>query len=332
MGGALSRSIQEQHKRSRSKSVSRNKRKEAAAAPPLSVVVSRGSSQVDDQLPSGRPSLASNINEDVATAWRPEDAENRRRYHAVETSDYILPSDDPSSHVICPEARKVIKRHGAKVLDVGCANGAWMDTLFSTGHVNCEYYGVDIAPDAFEFGTVCGAKLSVGNVLEKLPCKPQQSFGVGEPTCMPKDKWVHAIKEIIRVTKPGGWIELVEVDSEFYDTGPLSDAIMTPIVTVLDKRGLDVCAGSNLVRNALIAGGLVNIEVKPVSIPLAWNGELGRLHAKDVREVALGLSAFMTKALGISNEEYVAMVDECCLEWGKTRAFMNYHCLYAQKH
>ncbi|KAJ3024803.1 UNVERIFIED_CONTAM: hypothetical protein HDU68_007769 [Siphonaria sp. JEL0065] len=349
MGASISRSIQQQQQRKREKSVARETRKEAGAAP-LSVVASSASQAAEDQLPSGRPSLASSINEGVAATWRPDDADNRRRYHAVETSDYVLPNDDREqtrlelqhrmlryafgSDAICPDARKLIKKHGTKVLDIGCANGAWMDSLFSAGHINCEYHGVDIAPDAFEFGTVCSAKIVVGNVLERLPYEDNTFDYVHQRLLVlgiPKDKWTSVIKEIIRVTKPGGWIELVEVDSEFYDIGPASNALFNPMFSVLEKRGLDICAGSNLLKNAVAAGGLINIGVKPVSIPLGWNGELGRLHAKDVREASLSVAPFMSKALGVTNEEFTSMLEECYKEWGKTRAFANYHCLWAQK-
>ncbi|KAJ3004120.1 UNVERIFIED_CONTAM: hypothetical protein HDU68_005296 [Siphonaria sp. JEL0065] len=346
MGSALSRSVLERRKRG--KSVAREPQKEAAA--PLSIVTSN-ELQGEEQEPSGRLSLASTINEGVAATWRPEDAENRRRYHAVETSDYVLPNDDQEqtrlelqhkmlryafgSDVICPDARKVIKKRGTKVLDIGCANGAWMDSLFSNGHVHCEYHGVDISPDAFEFGTVCGAKLVVGNVLERLPYEDNAFDYVHQRLLIlgvPIDKWTHVMKEIIRVTKPGGWIELTEVDMEVYDAGPASDAIMTPFISVLDKRGLDIHAGLNLMKNAITVGGLMNIGVRSASIPLGWNGELGRLHAKDAREGSLSLSPFMTKALGITVEEYASMIDDCYNEWGQTKAFVNYHCLWAQKH
>ncbi|KAJ3017862.1 UNVERIFIED_CONTAM: hypothetical protein HDU68_011439 [Siphonaria sp. JEL0065] len=288
---------------------------------------------------------SSSINDTVAVTWRPEDADNRRRYHAVESSDYIMPSDDKEqtrlemqhqllryafgSHVICPEARKLIKRRGTKVLDVGCANGCWMDSLFAGGHVNCQYYGVDITEDAFEFGTVCNAELIFGNVLERLPYD-NNTFDYTHQRLLflgiPKEKWPQVIKEVMRVTKPGGWIELVEAcPGEVYDTGPAAEAFLAPIVSVLDKRGLDIYAGSNLVKYAAVVGGLANIGVKTVSIPLGWNGELGRLHAKDVKQWSLTVTPLMTKALGISNEEYLNLVEEVHAEWGQTKAFMNYH-------
>ncbi|KAI9331048.1 S-adenosyl-L-methionine-dependent methyltransferase, partial [Obelidium mucronatum] len=301
---------------------------------------------------SARTSMAgTSINESIAATWRPEDAEDRRRYHAVEASDYVLPNDDREqtrlelqhrmlryafgSDVVCPEARKIIKRHGAKVLDVGCANGAWMDSLFTAGNVNCEYHGVDVAEDAFEFGTVCGAKIVVGNVLEGLPYEDNTFDYVHQRMLVlgiPKEKWPQVFRELIRVTKPGGWIELLEVDTDVYRTGPIATTFSKSMFNAFEKRGLEPHAGSNLVHHATNSGSLTNIGSKTVSLPLAWNGELGNLHAKDVRGVFLNLSGFMSKVLGVSIEEYSAMVDQCVVEWSETKAFANYFSAYGQVH
>lgn len=52
-----------------------------------------------------------------------------------------------------------------------------------------------------------------GNILEQLPFAPMSfdfihqrmlNFGI------PRDKWQHVLQELLRVTRLGGWIELME--------------------------------------------------------------------------------------------------------------------------
>ncbi|KAJ3060245.1 hypothetical protein HDU98_003758, partial [Podochytrium sp. JEL0797] len=188
-----------------------------------------------------RMSKDMSANTSVATTWRPDDPENSRSYHAIETSDYVLPSDVLEqtrlelqhkilryafgSHIVCPAARDML-RSGShlKVLDVGCANGAWLDSLYAEESVvGCEFHGVDIAEEAITSETVYASKLIVGNVLERLPC---------------------------------GYIELIEFNVLSFNSGPCSMAIAGPMAGAMEKRGMDVWAGSHLYDNVVLAGGV----------------------------------------------------------------------------
>ncbi|KAJ3085817.1 hypothetical protein HK100_008921, partial [Physocladia obscura] len=61
-----------------------------------------------------------------------------------------------------------------------------------------------------------------------------------------KEEFPSAIREIMRVTQNGGWIELVELDFQEYRTGPLAKSINAAFSMLLIKRKLDLLAGTNL--------------------------------------------------------------------------------------
>lgn len=80
---------------------------------------------------------------------------------------------------------------------------------------NCSYYGCDMVdvvnknmmPKQFQF--------AIGNILEGLPY-PDNSFDFVHMrlfvAALKVEEWPLAIKELVRVTKPGGYFQMVELD------------------------------------------------------------------------------------------------------------------------
>ncbi|KAJ3096000.1 hypothetical protein HK100_005671, partial [Physocladia obscura] len=183
----------------------------------------------------------------TARIWNPNAPvstvdQDRREYHAVESSAYVLPSDDIeqsrlrfqtimlayafAGEIVCSSARRMLETTaGVKVLDVGCAQGFWLESL-NDQYPNAFYYGVDIAQDALDAATKTeNMKYQFGNVLERLPF-PDSTFDYVHQRLlvfgMPKNQYVDVIRELIRVAKPGAWIELVESDINAYSLGPIN--------------------------------------------------------------------------------------------------------------
>ncbi|KAJ3067964.1 hypothetical protein HDU98_008870 [Podochytrium sp. JEL0797] len=281
-----------------------------------------------------------------AATWRPEDAEGDRTYHAIEESAYILPNDEREQDrlelqstilamafghfAVSPAARALIKTPNVKVLDIGCANGAWMDSLFTyEGGLDCEYHGVDISEDTHTWMPVSGAKFKKANVLERLPYDDNEFDYVHMRLLIggiPKSKWVQAIQELLRVTKPGGCIELCEMDGLSLNDGPASKAINDPAVAATVNRGLDLYIGSHLKGYVTTAGEgtVIDIESKTVSVPLGWNGKIGEMALRNGAQVFVAMGGWMCRVLGVQKEEWDAMVGKAAKEWPETKAYVNY--------
>ncbi|RUP46418.1 S-adenosyl-L-methionine-dependent methyltransferase, partial [Jimgerdemannia flammicorona] len=112
--------------------------------------------------------------------------------------------------------------HGIKVLDAGCGAGCWTMNM-ANDFPNSHFVGVDVA-DLFPKDEVKSNCIFVkANTLEGLPFEDDtfdyifQRFMVLAFT--PAD-WAKAISELVRVTKPGGWVELVESDCKLEQAPP----------------------------------------------------------------------------------------------------------------
>ena len=117
----------------------------------------------------------------------------------------------------------------SNILDVACGTGRWMLEMAKTFPV-ANIIGVDLIPPTagsiVNFPSTC--KFIVRNVIDGLPF-PDQSFDFVHQRMLilslALPYWPTEIQELIRVTRQGGWVELVEVDLELHNSGPLGNLI-----------------------------------------------------------------------------------------------------------
>ncbi|KAJ3200460.1 hypothetical protein HDU83_006386 [Entophlyctis luteolus] len=328
--------------------------------PPI-VEAAGGYAPAEQTVPGG--SIDSGIK---AVDWSVIDPGNRRAYHNLQTSIYMLPDEEPEQRRLLLQNRVLAMAFGGHtlapgilenpnrpriILDVGCANGVWMESLFFGGNLSSKYHGVDITLNPSDFGTVCGAKIAVGDVTQRLPYSDntfdyvhQRALFLG----VPKHKWPHVLNELARVTKPGGWIELVECSGLFKDVGEAAKMFAEKMETAFLARGVDinlsehefrmrkadVCAeilaAENLPEYAEACTAITNVGHKVVQIPLGWGGEVGDLYGMDVRNGMILVGDFLTKAFGVDDAEYLTMVEAAAAEWPTTKAYGEWIGLWAQ--
>ncbi|KAJ1555761.1 hypothetical protein HK405_013489 [Cladochytrium tenue] len=118
---------------------------------------------------------------------------------------------------------------GATILDVGCGPGIWTRE-FATTFPNCQVIGIDMNTTFFGFIDMPeNVKLVHHNVFEKLPF-PDNTFDLvfqrALAMAVPKAMMTGLVQELKRVTKPGGYIQLVEPYMKVIRCGPLAKKII----------------------------------------------------------------------------------------------------------
>ena len=164
------------------------------------------------------------------------------------------------------------------VLDVGTGTGRWameMALLWP----NSRIVGLDVVPPPIEAGAIQqnikppNYSFVAGNVLEGLPFNDtsydyvHQRMLVG---ALPRDRWPGVIQELLRVTRPGGWIELVEA-GEARGGGPALELLNEWGLSAAANRGIDVSMGAKI-GSLLQNGGGANVAAHEVLIPLGKRG------------------------------------------------------------
>ncbi|KAJ3125024.1 hypothetical protein HK100_011024 [Physocladia obscura] len=293
----------------------------------------------------------------VAKAWHPNNPSTKphdlREYHTIDSSDYVFPSDEIEqdrielihyllrhvfkSDIICPSVRNLMDsaKHCLKVLDVGCAKGFWLDSVQKV-YPKAEYHGVDIAEKLINGEHAPQrAEIVFGNILDRLPYSDNSFDFVHQRLLMmgiPKHYFPACISELIRVTKPGGYVELIETDIILGNMGPIMEKYTKLCHEAMTIRaGVDGYAATNLPFYVKVQGkAAAHRGVRSVRIPLNWNGPIGKMAADGMVETLMAMMDWLHLVLSISRKEYQELVDQCVQEWGPHKTFVTYQVVYFQ--
>jgi ubiquinone/menaquinone biosynthesis C-methylase UbiE len=177
-----------------------------------------------------------------------------------------------------------------RVLDVGTGTGQWG---FEVAHQfpGALVVGFDLVrgkPDPPP-----GYRHVRGNLLQGLPFRDGVFDFVHQRLLtwgIPVDAWPGAVRELARVTRPGGWVELVEITTRPQRTGPATQALFDLIHRQLaDPLGLDTTdAVFRSLDEHLREAGLDEIVRHERSLPVGeWGGGIGAFMATDARTAGL---------------------------------------------
>lgn len=195
------------------------------------------------------------------------------------------------------------------ILDVGCGSGRWpleMAQLFPQANV----IGVDLVPppvdrDPTHYGGPANFVFVTGNILEGLPFA-DASFDFAHQrlliSALPADRWPGVVQELIRVTRRGGWVELVEGDIKVAHGGPALNRIGDWIYEAVGRRGIDV----NMCRQIgelLRYGGLAGVAQREIRLPLGKRfGRVGGMMETNFLALFEGVKGLVV-AMGITTQE-----------------------------
>jgi ubiquinone/menaquinone biosynthesis C-methylase UbiE len=224
------------------------------------------------------------------------------------------------------------------MLDVGCGTGRWaqeMAQLFPHSAV----IGVDVTPPAPQGERAAPDRqpdnytFVPGNVLERLPFDDgsfdftHQRYMIG---AIPLDAWPRAIAELARVTRPGGWVEVVEADTSKGGGLALQQADAW-VAAVLARRNLDIHLARQL-GSWLEQAGLRDVTVRQVDLPLGpYGGRVGALVETDYFAAIDAMRAPVV-ALGLAPEDtYLATVRAARDEVRRGRCLFPIHVVYGRR-
>ncbi|KAJ3123677.1 hypothetical protein HK098_001709 [Nowakowskiella sp. JEL0407] len=308
-----------------------------------------------DHVPPYEPNESHlKVNLEISKTWQPETSDGdtrvdeRRRFHAVESSSYPMPADIGEQnrlnmvHLLYRYGfneqfhmpiHVEMMQNGLKLLDVGCGSAAWTrDVAYSypLSHV----WGVDMAKNAFDgVDMLPNMTLVEGNVLERLPFEDNTFDGVYMRlmiVALTTNQWVTAIKECMRVLKPGGYLELTEPDMDAMNVGPNYWKVYQGSSEAMISRGFDVKIASKL-HKYMTDAGLKIVKEKTCSFPIGWGGQVGDLHLANFQQTALALKPFLIKAFAVTTEEYDKMLMDAVAECPVNKSYYNATAIVGQK-
>lgn len=221
------------------------------------------------------------------------------------------------------------------VLDIGCGTGRWMREVATT-FPQANVMGIDLVDPREQAGVLpfpSNCVFTKGNVMNGLPFVNDTFDFVYQRLLvlgLPRGTWSGLLNEILRVTKPGGWIESIEVNMTGQRLGPEMERLARWTHEIALARGCDPMLPEKLAPTFTEAG-LTNVVSKVFSIPVGnWGGRVGRAMVQDVLAVLKASRSFVAAHAGISLEEYDRIVALGIQEYDLYRSYSNFYVTYGQ--
>ncbi len=196
-------------------------------------------------------------------------------------------------------------QHPKHILDAASGTGRWAREV-AQQFSGAQVIGIDIsAPlEIQEHGRPGEYTFQQVNILEPLPF-PDESFDYTHMrfmfSAMPAQKWPEVVRELVRVTIKGGWIELVEAYFPT-DGGPALEQLTAWWREIFAGRDIDMTLG-NHVGEFLRAAGVVTVMQRDESLPMGPHG--GRVGQIVGLEMLTGIRSGLPvvgQALGVAQQ------------------------------
>ncbi|KAI8811787.1 S-adenosyl-L-methionine-dependent methyltransferase [Cladochytrium replicatum] len=178
-----------------------------------------------------------------------------------------------------------------KVLEAGSSTGIWLAEM-ERDFPNGQYYALDLPmtmwPDTQFMNNSRTLNIVESSTLSQLPFPDNYFDYVHEQAQLfitPESIWPPVIAELTRVVKPGGYIDLVELD-------PHPSTFPTPLISNFLDRHLEKMRadgfflhGASQVEAILEATGqFADVQVVRHTAPIGWDGQHGMLWRQHMKE------------------------------------------------
>lgn len=222
----------------------------------------------------------------------------------------------------------------AHILDVGCGTGRWPGEM-ALEFPGADLIGIDLTPPAQEaMAYPPNCHFQAGNVLEGLPFEDNSFDFVHQRLMMfsiPDLSWLRLVGELARVTRRGGWVELVEASPFFQHIGPATERVIGLIVQAARQRGLDPTIAERL-GSLLSATGLKRIGTSTQLIPVgSWSGQPGMMAAEDMRASIQAAKPLDMLHARIASEEFDRLLLQIEQEVEQYHTTFTFHIAYGQR-
>jgi ubiquinone/menaquinone biosynthesis C-methylase UbiE len=262
----------------------------------------------------------------------------------VEDAPYLLPKDVQedkrlnyqhhvlyktlSNHYLAP-----ISPTTETILDVGTGTGIWpieMAGLFPKAHI----IGVDVSCSSLPDPLPTTCVFVQANMLKGLPF-PDRQFTFTHQRLLvagiPANDWPAAIRELVRVTRPGGWVELLEIGDTIQNAGPATNKLLKWMTTISRGFGFEMSVLRQL-GDLLQQAGCDAVESQDIPVPLGeWAGTVGQMLQTDVIH---GWSALKDVYCPRSNTPlavFDTMLQDAQAEWERLHASYVFHASYGRR-
>lgn len=265
----------------------------------------------------------------------------------VADAPYMLPKDDVEinrldfQHYLLRSALRgnyapLLKNPG-DILDSGRGTGRW--ALEMARHFpDARVVALDIVAPPTETGAPspdrpANYSFVAGDILKGLTFA-DASFDFTHQRALlgaiPEQAWPGVARELARVTRSGGWVQLVE-PAPAPQGGPGMNALAGWIQQASVRRGINTAAGARI-REYLAEAGLCDISAREITIPMgARAGRIGVMAETNYFSVFSSARNFIVAMGAASADDYDAALAQAKIELDRGEYVSPYYLAYGRK-
>lgn len=280
--------------------------------------------QASTQQPVGPLSVDDRARLTNTPYFLPKDAEEDSRLNFQHRALYAA----IGNHYLAP-----LKQETDTILDVGTGTGIWpveMSRLFPQAHI----IGLDVSSASFQYVSTAMYTFMLGDILQGLPFPEKQFEFVHQRllvAAIPTAHWPTVINELIRVTRPGGWIEVLEIGVTIKNAGSETARLLAWMGERSKERGFDMGMVSQL-GQVLIEAGVQDVEIHHIPAPLgAWGGHVGSMLKANVLSAFSALKGAYCTQAQMSPAQFDTWVGDVAEEWERLHASYVFHAAYGRR-
>lgn len=222
----------------------------------------------------------------------------------------------------------------AHILDVGSGTGRWVIEM-AHEFPQAELNGIDLnfpAKGATLFPH--NSHFHAGNVLDGLPFEDNFFDFVHQRQlifAIPQTRWQQLVNELVRVTRRGGWVELIEIHPSFQHMGPATEHVLHLIVQAALQTGLDPTISQHMSTLSSTAG-LKRVGTSTQLVPVGnWGGQLGTMAITDILAIVQGMKPLVVAQTQTAPDEFEHLTMQMVEEVEEYRTTFTFHIAYGQR-
>lgn len=235
-----------------------------------------------------------------------------------------------SNHYLAPI---LFGEQAVTILDVGTGTGIWpleMATLFPQAHI----LGVDVSLRSLPRTLPTTCLFAQANILEGLPFSDQQFTYTHQrllAAAIPSAKWPGVVHELVRVTRVGGWVELLEIGDLIQHAGSATKHLFAWMTEIGKELGFEGDVLRHL-GDLLTQSGCFQVETQDILVPLGeWAGPTGQMMKTDLLHGYDAIKGVFCPRSNTPPEVFEAMVQAAAAEWEQNHALYVFHSAYGRR-